>query len=416
MANQSKNDVELTSNELLKYAIDNDIIDMKHIQFEIEMRKRQDILNDHPYKITQGKDGMWRTYLPDAEKGRKLVKRKNKASIEDSIISYWQEEEENPSINEVFEEWNQRRLKLKKISAATYTRNQSIFKRHFSSFGDKRIKNTTPEQIEEFLEEQIPEHQLNSKAFSNLKTITRGLLKRAKKRKLISYNVEQIFQELDVSDVDFKKVTKDDCEEVFNDEEMQVIINHLVSNPDLMNLGILLLFVTGLRIGELSALKIDCISENTITIRRTETRYRDSITHKYITEIIECPKTEAGNRIVVVPDDYVWILKKLKQQCTLNQEHNNGYIFYKGNHLIRSQSIRLRHWRNCRKLHIQYRSPHKIRKTYGSILLDNNIDGRMIIGQMGHTDISCTENFYHRNRKSIAEKSKILSSLSEFQY
>ncbi|MDE7030923.1 MAG: site-specific integrase, partial [Lachnospiraceae bacterium] len=58
---------------------------------------------------------------------------------------------------------------------------------------------------------------------------------------------------------------------------------------------------------------------------------------------------------------------------------------------------------------------HKIRKTYGSILLDNHIDNKVIIDQMGHTDILCTEEHYHRNRKSIDVKSQLISSIPEFQ-
>ncbi|MCM1218788.1 MAG: hypothetical protein NC548_30250 [Lachnospiraceae bacterium] len=49
------------------------------------------------------------------------------------------------------------------------------------------------------------------------------------------------------------------------------------------------------------------------------------------------------------------------------------------------------------------------------ILLDHNVDNRMIMEQMGHTDISCTENHYHRNRRSIDAKSQILSNIPELQ-
>ena len=35
--------------------------------------------------------------------------------------------------------------------------------------------------------------------------------------------------------------------------------------------------------------------------------------------------------------------------------------------------------------------------------------------QMVHTDIACTENHYHRNRRSIDAKSQIISSIPEFQ-
>ncbi|MBD5530240.1 MAG: tyrosine-type recombinase/integrase [Lachnospiraceae bacterium] len=69
----------------------------------------------------------------------------------------------------------------------------------------------------------------------------------------------------------------------------------------------------------------------------------------------------------------------------------------------------------CEKLGIYKKSPHKLHKTYGSILLDHNIDNRMIVEQMGHTDISCTENPYHRNRRNLDAKSQILSSIPELQ-
>lgn len=45
----------------------------------------------------------------------------------------------------------------------------------------------------------------------------------------------------------------------------------------------------------------------------------------------------------------------------------------------------------------------------------HNVDNRLIMEQMGHTDIACTENHYHRNRQSIDAKSQIISSIPEFQ-
>lgn len=121
------------------------------------------------------------------------------------------------------------------------------------------------------MEEQIPLHNLTAKAFSNLKTITRGFLKRAKKRKLVSFNVEELFQELDTSEADFKKVIKEDYEEVFNEMETEKMIEYLKNYPDMMNLGILLMFVTGARIGEIVTLKHSDFEDNTFKIRRTET-------------------------------------------------------------------------------------------------------------------------------------------------
>ena len=62
----------------------------------------------------------------------------------------------------------------------------------------------------DFLEEEIADKELTPKSFSGLKGITRTFLKRAKKRKLIDFNIVELFENLDVSDSDFKKVIKED--------------------------------------------------------------------------------------------------------------------------------------------------------------------------------------------------------------
>lgn len=401
--------ISMSDAELLKFAIENGMLDTALVQEKIEMQRRKELLEKHPFKIWEGQNGCWYTYLPDDTKRRMLKKRNTRDEIEDIIIRYWKEQLENPTIEEVFSEWNDRRLELKKISAATHLRNKQVFNRHFSSFGERKIKHVQPEEIEEFLEEQIPEHDLTAKAFANLKTVTRGFLKRAKKRKLVNFNVEELFQELDVSEVDFKKVIKEDYQEVFSEEEMPVIVKYLEDNPDLRNLGILLMFVTGTRIGEIVTLKREDFVQNTFKIRRTETRYCD-MDGKYICEVKEYPKSQAGVRTVIVPDDYTWIVERL-----LALNYDQEYIFMEEGKRLTTQAIRMRLKRVCRKTAIYHKSPHKIRKTYGSILLDNHIDNRLIIGQMGHTEILCTENHYHRNRRSIERKSGIISAIPEFQ-
>ena len=78
--------------EVLKYAIENGIIDLSRIQDEIEMTKREELLKKHPYSIWESKDGKWHTYLPDEEK-RVSRKRKTKKEIEDLIIEYWKQQE-----------------------------------------------------------------------------------------------------------------------------------------------------------------------------------------------------------------------------------------------------------------------------------------------------------------------------------
>ena len=239
----------------MKYALEHGMINASCIEEQINMNKRKELLEKHPYKIWKGSDGKYHTYLPDEDKKRVPRKRNTQKEIEDLIVEFWKEKQENPTVEEVFNEWNDRRVRLKKIKKATHLRYGQDFKRYYKEFGNRKIKSLEPEEIEDFLEEQISEYDLTAKAFSELKIITRGLLKRAKKRKLITFNVEAIFQELDTSDSDFCKVIKEDYQEVFDEDEMPIMMEYLEKNLDIYNLAILLMFVTGIRIGEAVALK-----------------------------------------------------------------------------------------------------------------------------------------------------------------
>ena len=57
--------------EYLNYAMSNDIIDVAKLVTEVEMNKRQELLEKHQYSIWQGSNGNWYTYLPDENSNHK---------------------------------------------------------------------------------------------------------------------------------------------------------------------------------------------------------------------------------------------------------------------------------------------------------------------------------------------------------
>ena len=71
------------NDELLKYAVENGMINVSYVQEQIKMKKRKELLEKHPYKIWEGNDGKWYTYIPNQEKGRILKKRINKENLEE---------------------------------------------------------------------------------------------------------------------------------------------------------------------------------------------------------------------------------------------------------------------------------------------------------------------------------------------
>ena len=212
----------------------------------------------NPWKMYQGKDSCWYVYLPsenDPQKRGKRVKRKDKKDLENFLADYWKEKSFNPTVEEVFNEWNDRRCNLGNIAQSTHERNQQTFNRHYTDFGKRKIKSLEPRDIQDFLESEIGQKELTSKAFSNLKSITVGFLKYAKREQYISFNVKETLDDLDVRDSTFKKTVKEDYEEVFDELELPKFTKYLAENADIVNLGIMLMLVTGIRVGELAALK-----------------------------------------------------------------------------------------------------------------------------------------------------------------
>ena len=94
---------------------------------------------------------------------------------------------------------------------------------------------------------------------------------------------------------------------------------------------------------------------------------------------------------------------------------SNEYVFSENGNSVRALQIRKRLYLSCKKLGIRKKSPHKLRKTFVSILLDNGGDKRLVQDVVGHAQISTSERNYHRNRKSDQRKEEILSELPEFK-
>ena len=47
----------MENQDLLKYALEHGMINLSYVQEQIEMNRRKELLDKHPYKIWEGKDG-----------------------------------------------------------------------------------------------------------------------------------------------------------------------------------------------------------------------------------------------------------------------------------------------------------------------------------------------------------------------
>lgn len=391
--------------ELLKYAIENGIIDLNTIQAEVEMNERKKYLEMHEHKIWLASDGYWKTFLPDSEKGRRVVKRKTKEEITEAVCDFYKSLENEPTIEQVFNSWLDDKLLYGEIRKQSYDRYKTDFDRFFinnksfKNFGKRKLKYLDEEDLERFIRLTIADMELTQKAYSGLRTIVNGIFRYAKKKRFTNISITEFMGDLDISRKAFKKTVKYKEDEVYQEYEAEKLTEYLASQTnDIRCLGLLLIFQTGLRIGELCGLKPEDLSTKFIHITRSEVKYKDE-EGKWQMDVQAFPKSEAGDRFVIRTDAADKTI-----ECILNARSDGEYLFCENGKRLRSNSFRRKLERVCAKLGIKYKSNHKIRKTYGTMLIDGNVDDAVVAEQMGHVDISTTRKYYYFSNKGEDKK------------
>ena len=119
-------------------------------------------------------------------------------------------------------------------------------------------------------------------------------------------------------------------------------------------------------------------------------------------------------KLIAVPTLDILNDEAKKILATIRKKNPFGeYMFMKNGERILSRCFTLRLLRLCKKLGIPPRSMHKIRKTYATKLINGGVDERLIIKQMGHTNINCTRDYYYYSDKTFEEaQAQIKKALS----
>lgn len=374
------------------------------------MAESQKYLKMHSNSIWQGSNGYWYTRLPSEKKGAKgkLIRKKDKRDLEKQIIEYYKAQNTVPTIEQIYQSAISKSLELKNIKESSASTYNTIYNRHFTEFGTKRITSVDEAAFAEFLDKTTASHDLTRKGFNDLKCIASIIVQYAKKKKYIDYTPDDVFTEMDTNPRKLRIVMEDESKASYNDAEVQKISSYIMNNLDMRSMGILLMLITGIRIGELSALKKIDINESSITICRTEAKINRGGYCEY--QVKDSPKTKAGFRTVEVPEDFKWLLEAIK-----NTNDDSEYCFSEDGVRLHTNSFRKKMQRICNNIGIPYRSPHKLRRTYATILIDNNVEMSIITKQMGHSNSSVTWNHYYKNRNSEADVKNVINLIPQLQ-
>lgn len=379
----------MTDSDILTYAISCGILDKVALEQNMLMKNRQKILENHKYSIWQGKDGFFYTTVPCERYsgGRRKIKRKTRADLDDAIVDFYIQENEGPSVNEVFALWLNSKMDFKEITKGTRDRYRQDFTRYIydTPFGRRKIKHITTDDLYDFIKLTIAQKELTRKSFNGFRTLIIGIFKYAKRKKFTDLSISEFFQDLDLSKRAFRPEIKDDYLQIYPTYEAQILIDWLTEHPTSINYGILLDFYTGLRTGELIALKHTDLRGDHLHIERQQIRYKDDA-GKYVFEIVDYTKTEDGRRDVFLPKVALNVMKQLKLMNPFSE-----YVFP----AMQNQQFNKYLRKACAACGIPFRSMHKIRKTYGTKLIDKGVVDSLIMSQMGHKDIETTRKYYY---------------------
>lgn len=390
---------------MLKNAVESGILDPVKLQEELEMYEIKKYLDQHPYDIWQGKNGYWYTYLPpkdaDPTAKRRLVKKKTESSVQQTIVAFYKGLENIHLVKDVFNEWIAEKSKYSEISDQTITKYKADYKKCFvgTVFNESDISKITSNDIEKFVKDTIHEHHLTQKAWSNVRIVLSGIFRRAKSKCYTDLSISSVLEDIELSKKIFQVNTVAENEQIFRPDELDKIKKYVHEHGErLTDMAIILAMSTGMRVGEIVVLKQSDIHENYIDVNKTEIRYKDAegIFH---TEIQNFTKTKAGLRKVVIQDNVHEIIK------TINRLNDGGeFLFMHDNgQLLRGTSVSKRLRSLCSYVGIPVRSTHKIRRAYATKLINNHVDEKIVMKQMGHTDITTTKKYYYYNDKTETE-------------
>lgn len=300
----------------------------------------------------------------------------------------------NPTISEYFDKWSDRRRGT--VSEATMRRNRHMFDSAAAvtirgiekTFGSLRMKEC---QLDDLLEVQrILSEKHSTRTVNDTMDLLKHIFKDSCNERLIEYNPCVLLKPLkrtepQARDTFHRALTIEEQKTFFSSEEVQNSFYY-----DVFRLAIL----TGMRIGEIGALKNSDIHDGFIHIERTITRTEDG---GY--RIGDNAKTEAGKRKIPLNDNIKAVLKhqrEINHMLDGNMEHFDDIIFKtsRTRSFLISYPVNKEIKRLCSILGIEAFTIHGLRDTFCTRAIESGIDPKTLQELMGHKDISITMNIY----------------------
>lgn len=178
--------------------------------------------------------------------------------------------------------------------------------------------------------------------------------------------------------------------QVFSSEEQDKLIRAVLSELNYRSFGILLCINSGLRIGEICALKWEDIDtkKGILHVTKTIQRIYMKNTMPHTKVIISEPKTASSIRDIPLSHNILNIIKKLPD---INPK---GYVLSNSENFIEPRTFRKFYASFLNRKGITPLNFHCLRHTFATRCIENGADYKSVSEILGHTTINTTLNMY----------------------
>lgn len=274
---------------------------------------------------------------------------------------------------------------------STYVKYSLIYQNHIeSTFAGVALLDVTNALVKEKLPDSLSDSVLKS-----IYCILNQILKSASARHCLT----------------IPPLSKPACEmrsksiKVLSKNEQKRMISVLYQEMDLYKMAVLSVLFTGLRLGELCALKwTDIDFENKIlTVNRTVQRLyaKDCGTKTILTET--APKSEHSRREIPLPDTTLQLFIKFR--------NDKEYIFG-GDKPMEPRKIQYHFKKILKEAGIPDTNFHILRHTFSTNCIEDGMDVKSLSEMLGHSDVQITLNRYVH--PSMEAKRRYMDSLTAF--
>jgi len=302
------------------------------------------------------------------------------------------------NIKEITEMWKEdKKLYVKKSTIAAYQ--LLIYNNIVPYFGG--MYDVNEDVVQSFVLKKLDEG-LNEKTVKDIIIVLKMILK---------YGVKNGYLDYKQFDIKYPTNQKNNKLDVLTKSEQKNLLDYLRNNFTFKNIGIFICLNTGMRIGEICALKWEDVdvNEGVIHVRHTLQRiYIIEGDTRHTELILDTPKTSNSSRDIPMSSELLRIMKKFHK--VVNQSY---FVISNDIHPIEPRTYRNYYKKLCKKLALPDLKFHGLRHSFATRLIESKSDYKTVSVILGHANISTTLNLYVHPNKEQKKKciDKMLKSL-----